>query len=598
MSKADEMRRKQEERLKFIKNNPRDFLLGRSADKAFFLGQNSITKRPVKLKQSDFQKHWHILGATGKGKSKFIEHIVRTLIDRKEGLCLIDPHGDLYESLKGYVVRKGLDKKVILIDPNSDDALFGLNYLERGAHIVKDLDAHVGMVMRAVAKVFGGEDQDTLPRLQHWLRNTLYTLMEQGYTLVEMLDFLSLADPAARLKIVESLNDPYIKKDWQEFEALRKAEKEIRLESVFNRAAKFVGSERMRRIVGQAKSTINFRQAMDEGKVIIVNLSPAYISKEAQKMLGVMIVDLIVEAAFSRIDISEKQRKPFYFIVDEFGEFVCDDFAYALEALRKYGVFLFLSNQQMDQLKSESQRVYHSVMANCRNKVTFGISREDAEVMAKELFTGMIRGDRIKDEIYQTKFWPTESTRIVSSNSRSEGTSSGQSSARGRGEVSAEGAVQMFGPDGPTFFADVLAQNIIESSGSSSSYSEGSSSVSNESQSFSESEVPWYEYEPFRELSSRTYFSPEELLEKFISWIKNQATRQAQIKVDTKRTVPMVTPYVEDLRVYPPSVVKFEEGNKKVYAKRVEEIDAEIKTRRDVILNTQVKNNEDIDFRE
>ncbi|HOZ62690.1 MAG TPA: DUF853 family protein, partial [Smithellaceae bacterium] len=383
-----------------------------------FLGNNSISKRAVILDSKEFNRHWHILGATGKGKTKFIEHIARTLIERRSGLCLVDPHGDLYDAMVKYAVRKRLEHRVILIDPNREDSLFGLNYMERGSHIAKDMDAHVGMIMRAIAKVFGGENQDTLPRLQHWERNTLHALMEQGLTMVEIFDFLSLTDPDARRSVIAKLKDPYIKKDWQEFEALRRQEKEIRIESVLNRAAKFIASERIRRIVGQAKSTINFRQAMDEGKIVLVNLSPRYISQEAKRMLGVMIVDLVVEAGFSRSDMPERQRKPFYFIVDEFGEFVCDDFAFALESLRKYGVFLILSNQQMDQLRQDSTRVFSSVMTNCTGKITFGISREDAEIMAKELFTGMIRGDQIKNIIEQTKFWPVETTRRITSESK------------------------------------------------------------------------------------------------------------------------------------------------------------------------------------
>jgi len=499
-----------------------------------------------------------------------------------------------------YVVLKRLEKKVILIDPSRDDSLFGLNYMERGPHISKDPDAHVSMIMRAIAKVFGGENQDTLPRLQHWERNVLYALMDQGLTLVEILDFLSLTNPEARRHIVEKLNDPYIKKDWQEFEALRRQEKEIRLESVLNRAAKFVGSERIRRIVGQAKSTVNFREAMDQGKIVLVNLSPRFISPEAQKMLGVMIVDLIVEAGFSRGDLSEKQRKPFYFIVDEFGEFVCDDFAISLNQLRKYGVFLMLSNQELEQLKKENLRVYAAVMNDCDNKVAFGISREDAEVMAKELFTGMIRGDKIKNTIEQTKFWPKETTRRVTSQSDAESSGSGDSWGSSDSDISMAGQASIFGPDGPMFFSDVVSQSISSSRTSGSSVTSGSSNFSGSSHSSSESEVPFYEYEPFKEISSISYYSPEELLEKFISWIKNQGVRQAQLKISPRRPIPIVTPAIEEIRVRPIDVVRFEKNLALLYAKPIEQIDIEISSRRELLLAPPEKDEEEesVNFRE
>jgi len=570
-------------------------------EKPFFMGFNSLNGRPINLSEEEFKKHWHFLGATGKGKTKHIEHITRMLIEHKQGLCLIDPHGDLYEEMTKYVVRKRLENRVILLDPNQDECLFGLNYLERGGHIVKEIDAHVNLVMRAIGKVFGGENQDALPRLQHWERNTLHALMDQGLTMVEMLDFLSLTDPKLRQSIVEKLKDPYITKDWQEFEALRRQEKEIRLESVLNRATKFLGNERIRRIVGQAQSTVNFRQAMDEGKIVLVNLSPKFISREAQRMLGVMIVDMVIEAAFSRADMPEKGRKPFYFIVDEFGEFVCDDFAYALETLRKYGVFLMLSNQQMDQLQQESSRVYASVMTNCTNKVVFGISREDAETMAKELFTGMFRADQIKNIIEQTKFWPTETTRTIRSSGSSESSGAGIFSGRSSSHGSSAGQSIMHGPDGPIFLGDVLAQSTAHGSSSASASSHGDSSFSGSATSSAESEVPWYEYVPFKEISSITYFTPEELLEKFISWIKNQGPRQAQIKIDIKKPIPMYTPTIEEVRVRPKDVQLFENKMALLYAKPIEQIDLEISQRRDNLLSAaedEAENKEPDDFRE
>jgi hypothetical protein len=597
MESPEEIIKRHKKRLREIQKNPRKFITGVDLNPKYFFGFNKINKRAINLHPDEFKKHWHLLGSTGKGKTKLLEHIGRTLIDNREGLCLIDPHGDLYQSLRDYLVLKRIDHKAIFIDPNNTESMFGINYLERGDHILKDIDAHVSMVMRAIAKVFGGENQDTLPRLQHWERNTIHALMEQGYTLVEMLHFLSLTNPEARHKIIEKLIDPYIKLDWHEFEHLKKQEKEIRIESVLNRAAKFVGSQRIRQIVGQSKSTINFRKAMDEGKIILVNLSPMRISREAQKMLGVMIVDLIVEAGFSRANIAEERRKPFYLIVDEFGEFVCDDFAFALETLRKYGVFLMLSNQHMDQLKRESSRVYSSVMANCDNKVAFGISREDAEVMAKELFTGMIRGDKIKQIIEQTKFEPKETTRTsiakAESESRGEGLYGGQAS----GEYGSLGNTQLFGPEGPTFFTDALSQSILSSEATSAISSSGSSEIFTSSQSYAESEAPWYEYEMFKEISSIHHFTPEEMLEKFISWIKNQGVRQAQLKIGIKKPAPMVTPEVEDIRVRPEDVKTFENYLNSKYAKPIELIEKELENRR-IFLTSKKEPEEPTSFRE
>lgn len=571
-----------------------------SKKREYFMGYNSLNGRPIKLNEGDFKKHWHLLGATGKGKTKYIEHIARLLIENKQGFCLIDPHGDLYDAMVKYIILRRLEDRVILLDPTRNDSLFGLNYMERGPHIVKDKDAHVGMVMRAIGKVFGGENQDALPRLQHWERNVLHALMDQGLTMVEMLDFMSLNNPEARRAIVEKLQDPYIKQDWLEFENYRRQEKEYRLESVLNRAVKFVGSERIRRIVGQNKSTINFRQAMDEGKIVLVNLRRGVLSDEARKMLGIIIVDLIVEAAFSRGELKEKDRRTFYFIVDEFSEFVCDDFAVILNQLRKFGVFLMLSNQELEQLRNESRRVFSAVMSDCENKVVFGISREDAEIMAKELFTGMIRGDKIKNVIEQTKFWPQETTRTIKSKGYSESGGSGSFFGRTSSAGMTSGQTILHGPDGPLFLGDVLSQSTMSGSSSISGSSRGDSSFSGNASSSSESEVPWYEYVPFKEISSISYYSPEEMLEKFISWIAKQSARQAQIKIDVGRPVPIYTPTVEDVRVREIDIQRLEEKTALLYAKPINQIDLIIKERREMLLlsSKKDKDSEPENFRE
>ncbi len=152
---------------------------------------------------------------------------------------------------------------------------------------------------------------------------------------------------------------------------------------------------------------------MDEGKIILVNLACTKLSEEEQRMLGVMVVDKVIQAAKSRSDIPERERRPFYFVIDEFGDFVCEDVARGLQALRKFRVSMILAHQELEQLREDSRRVYSAVMANPAVRVVFRTSREDAEKMALEMFTGKIRDDVVKRVVRQTKYEPVETTREV-----------------------------------------------------------------------------------------------------------------------------------------------------------------------------------------
>ncbi len=513
---------------------------------------------------------------------------------RKEGICVVDPHGDLYDQLVKYVTRNRLEKKTIFIDPNEDEWIVGLNYLELFEAEEKGIHDKVSLVLRAFMKVFGELDEGAKPRFERWGRDVLHVLTESGNTLVETRDFLGINNHLLRAKILNQVKDEFYLKEWYDFERYQPRDKLNLLESVYNRINKFIGHERIRRIVGQTKSTVNFREAMDEGKIILVNLAPRKFSPEIKNMLGVIIIDMIVEAATSRNNIPENKRRPFYLMVDEFGEIVCDDFAYALDSCRKYKVWLLLSHQRLDQLKENYKNVYSAVMANTDIKISFGISREDAETMAKELFTGKITGNKIKDEIYQTKFWPHESTRTVESESHGSTISSGSGRSESSGYGTSSMHSEMMDPNSGLFFHQVLG--ITDSNGQSFSRSSADSSFSGsaDSDSYSKSTVPWYEYEPFRELSSRTYYSPEELLEKYIAWITRQKDRHAQLKTGTKGPMAIVTPWMEETRV---RKIDVEKSKNKIFltcAMPVAEVDKQLANRQRLLLGKPLLKSLDI----
>jgi len=562
--------------------------LGKSKSARIHIGTNALNNRKIWVNDDQRAIHMHVLGRSGQGKTYLLEHMIRNDIDNRRGLCLIDPHGGLYEHVLKYCVRKRLDKKVILIDPNDDQWAVGLNYLEYNPDIYS-ATSHAGIVMKGIAKVFGGESPETMPRLQRWERNALVPLIRAKLTLIELFDFLDTEDPIFRQQLIDKMDSYYLSREWERFDALRKADQDLFIDSVLNRANKFTIGDTIRRIFGQQISTIDFRKAMDDGKIILCNLNCDKLSIEEQKMLGVVLIDKIYQAGRSRSDISESKRKrmpPFYFYIDEFGELVSEDVARALQELRKFRVSLVLAHQELQQLREDSPKLYSTVMAEPDIKVTFSISREDAEIMVKSLFTGKIRGDKIKRIIEQTKFWPHETTRTVQSSTLGGGSSHGTSKGGTSGDVTTNITTEAYLPEQGLLGTNTLV-DVSETSGESYSISDSSGESDVETATWSETttEVPFYEYEPFMEVSSVQYYSIEEMLEKYISWIKSQTPRYALLKIGTRAPIPIVTPFVENLPVRQKDVEAFKEKVYSQYARPATEVDEEIAVRRKALMS-------------
>ncbi|RLG54090.1 MAG: hypothetical protein DRN95_08950, partial [Candidatus Hydrothermarchaeota archaeon] len=314
------------------------------------------------------------------------------------------------------------------------------------------------------------------------------------------------------------------------------------------------------------------------------NLASNKLSQEEQRMLGVVIVDKIVQAAKSRVDIPERKRRPFYFYLDEFGQFVSEDIARALQELRKFKVFLVLAHQELEQLRQESPKVYSAVMGEPQVRISFRISREDAEIMAKEMFTGKIK-PKVKRVIRQTKFWPKETTREIYTESETwaEGESSiystGESSSKSKGATYPEEPIipvpVFLEPDKITYTEVSTSQAMSSSSmGRSSIYGGGSS----------QSTVPWYEYIPFQEVSSVQDYTIEEIVEKYIAWIKTQPDRHAQLKIKQRPPIPIVTPFVKPVKVREKDIRTLKERVYRRYALKAEEVDRQIEQRREKFL--------------
>jgi len=565
------------------------------------IGDNSMNGGAVFMDDSAMRKHWMLIGGTGRGKSKLLESRCRYHIRQNHGMIVLDPHGSLYDDLLSYATVAGYRNRIISINPNETEYSVGLNFL---ANQWLDDSALASQVMKAIGKVFGQNEGDVLPRLERWQRNLLMSLIAAKLTLADMLDFLSTSNPLYRQAAVSQVSNPYVVNEWLGFDAIKKrSDMENLIEAPLNRAAKLILSDPIRRIVGQSDSTIDIQNAIERGKIVLVNLAPKRVSRECQQVLGILLVDQIVNYAFQRS--KRNAKKPFYVIVDEAAELTSNDLPYSLQALRKYGIFFTLCFQTLAQTK-QIPAYYENLMSNTDVKVAFKTSRIDAEELVGEFFAGRMNGTKVKDELHHTLLLPKESKRVVESQSTSESSSIGEvdsfgdshSDGFGSGDSNAtsSGIAEHIIPNNDLFGVEMPNSRVISessglsigsynahSSGSLSSYSR--TTTNTKSSSKSRTVVPFYEYLRESELSNRQYFTIEEIREKFIGWIQCQPMRHAQIKIGDSKTIPIITKFVREVRALEKDKQRTIARSNSKYALPVAEVDRLIEHRKATLLD-------------
>lgn len=342
----------------------------------------------IRFLDKDRTRHQYIIGKSGSGKSALLNWMARQDIQRNEGLCIVDPHGDLIEDSLAHTVKERA-KDVIVFDPADGERPMGLNLLEASTPEEKDrasLDA-----MEIFIKLFGNEIFG--PRIQHYFRNGCLTLMDdedEGATLIDV-PRLFVDDEFQRYKVSKCKN-AVVRSFWEnEIAKTGAREKEEMIPYFSAKFGPFITNSTMRNIIGQPKSAFNIRQIMDEGKVLLVNLSKGKIGDVNAQLLGLIFVNKVNMAALSRADVPQANRKRFYLYVDEFQNFITDAFATILSEARKYELGLIMAHQYIGQLvgKTEnygqaSTKMRDAVFGNVGTIMSFKIGAEDAEYMAKE----------------------------------------------------------------------------------------------------------------------------------------------------------------------------------------------------------------------
>ena len=281
------------------------------------------TMTPFGIRAQDRAKHMYIIGKTGTGKSTFLENMIVQDIRNGNGLAFIDPHGGSAEKLLDYIPEDRI-KDVIYLNPSDTDFPIAFNPLEDADPTRRPLvvDGLMTVFKKIWPEAFSG-------RMEYILNNTMLALLEYpNPTLLSINRFLT--DKDFRKRVITNIQDPTVKNAWEELGRWDDKRWSEAVSALINKVGQFTTNPLIRNIVGQPQSTFDFRAAMDERKIIIINLSKGRIGEQNQPLFGAMLITKIYLAAMSRADLSAKEMEkmpPFYFYVDEFQNFVTDAFA-------------------------------------------------------------------------------------------------------------------------------------------------------------------------------------------------------------------------------------------------------------------------------
>jgi len=327
------------------------------------------------IKTDDRRRHMYLIGKTGMGKSTILENMIVDDIRAGHGVAVVDPHGDLAEKIIDYIPDDRIED-VVYFNPSDINFPIAFNVVEQVEGHLRHLVASglIGVFQKLWADSWG-------PRLEYILRNAILAILDfPGSTLLGVVRMLS--DKNYRKRVVANIKDPVVKAFWEkEFSSYADKFASEAVSPIQNKVGQFLSSSLMRNIIGQVKSAVDIRDIMDNGKILIMNLSKGRIGEDNSALLGAMMITKIQLAAMSRVDVPEKERRDFYLYIDEFQNFSTDSFANILSEARKYRLNLILAHQYIEQL---SEKVKPAVFGNVGTMVVFRVGAADAEELVKE----------------------------------------------------------------------------------------------------------------------------------------------------------------------------------------------------------------------
>lgn len=341
------------------------------------LGTTTFRQGDIKfgIKRVDRKRHLYVIGKSGSGKSFLLELLVMSDIFHNEGFAIVDPHGDFAQDMLRHIPQQRLDQ-VVYFNPADTEFPVAFNPMENSD---PNMRASIASEIVGVLKKMFGDSWG--PRLEHILRFTLLALLETpDATLLGITRMLT--DKAYRKYVINNVTDPVVKAFWvNEFASWNDKFASEAVAPVLNKVGAFTANPLIRNVLGQTRSSFDIRKIMDEGKILVVDLSRGRLGEDNASILGALIITKIQLAAMSRANIVNiDDRRPFYLYVDEFQNFATDSFAVILSEARKYGLYLTVANQYIAQMPDE---VKDAVFGNVGSMVSFRVGSEDAAYLAK-----------------------------------------------------------------------------------------------------------------------------------------------------------------------------------------------------------------------
>jgi hypothetical protein len=363
------------------------------------LGKNHYRGKvtPIYLKEDDRHRHMYMIGKSGSGKTTLIENMVVQDIKNGSGVCVVDPHGDLVESILGTIPKERIDD-VIVFSPYDKDMPVGLNMLEAPNEDLRDFA--VGEMISIFYKLFPPEMIG--PMFEHHMRNIMLTLMadiENPGTIAEIPRMIT--DEAFQKQWIAKLKDPVVRSYWeQEVANTSDFHKSEMFGYLTSKVGRFVEDEMMRNIIGQTKSGFDFRDVMDNKKILLMDLSKGKTGEVNSQLLGLIVVTKLQMAAMARADIPEDQRSTFFLYIDEFQNYVTPSIATILSEARKYRLDLIIAHQYLGQVVDKGDtEIKDAILGNVGSMFVSRIGPEDSDTFEKifaPTFTGtdLINSDK------------------------------------------------------------------------------------------------------------------------------------------------------------------------------------------------------------
>lgn len=327
------------------------------------------------IKKEDRRKHMYIIGKTGTGKSTMIANMAINDMRNGEGLAVIDPHGDLCDVLLDFIPSFRIND-VAYLDPSDINHPFHLNPLE-----IKN-EQYRELISSGIVSIFHKLYHFSWgPRLEYILRNAILTLLHVPQsTLLQVPELLTNENYRAR--VVEKMGDQVLKNFWlNEFAKMSPQMRSEATSPILNKVGQFLSSQTIRNIVGHSASTIDLEAMMNEGKIVLVNLSQGKLGEDNSALLGAMMITKMQLAAMNRVYLAEEKRRDFYLYVDEFQNFATTSFIKILSEARKYRLNLTLANQYIGQIDEDVQK---AIFGNTGSLASFSVGAFDARSLAKE----------------------------------------------------------------------------------------------------------------------------------------------------------------------------------------------------------------------